>query len=726
MFQAPGYRCLVDGQLAEEVLVSSIRDPRRTAVKRILAISLALVIAPCCGSPEGHGFDRDAEDIMPTDTPYETDGVTGDVEEEDEPLGPCETDEDCDDGDPCTMDSCDTDYNVCLNEGIDADGDGFVAEQVDGTDCGGTDCNDANDEIFPGSIAVDCDGDMDCDGVDDAEEDRDGDGHLTDQCPGGDDCDDQDNLSFPGSRAVDCSDDDHDCNGHADSDNDGDGYARLEGCFGDDCDDEDPDVNTGATEETCDGKDTDCDGLMAVEEDRDGDGFANETCVAEGEEADCDDGDDNIYPGAVEVCDMIDQDCDGSWADGGADSDHDGGLDWRCGGNDCNDEDVTIYFGADEICVDGIDQDCDDIIDGPIRMPAVTHVAAAETWTYATSMAWSGSEWGLVWEDERYVFYDIRFARLDADGALVGSELVVTDTVTSTSDNPALTWTGSEYVVVWEDNRVNYDDVFAARISDVGALVSTETQITGGTDYCRGPDIVWSGSELGLVYHDDQFTGYYEIMFQRLDTDLSLIGSPVRVTDAPSYQSWDPAIAWSGSQYGLAWRDYRDGNRDVFFGVLDPDGSRVVADTKLSDPAGWAYTPDIVWASSKWAVSWQDDRNSYQYEVYLAFLDTAGTKIGSDIRVTNDSGESELPQLAWSGSEFAIHWADDRAYDWHSYAVLLDADGVKKGSDMQLTLTGAITNGQSIAWSGSAFGLTWYNHRSDIVGIYHDEISMCD
>ncbi|MBW2264191.1 MAG: putative metal-binding motif-containing protein, partial [Deltaproteobacteria bacterium] len=654
-------------------------------MKHIIGLALVLMIASACGEPRNDGFDRDAEDIVPTDSSFEGDVAATDPEDEDVPSGPCESDGDCEDGDPCTMDVCDTDYGICLHEDADRDGDGFVAEQVDGTDCGGTDCNDVDDEIFPGSIAVDCDGDMNCDGTDDDVEDRDGDGFVTDLCPGGDDCDDQDDRAFPGSRAVDCSDDDHDCNGNADEDNDGDGYVRYDDCYGDDCDDEDPDVNPGETELTCDGKDTDCDGLMAVEEDFDGDGYANEACVAPGEEVDCDDVDDNIHPGAVEVCDMIDQDCDGTWADAGADTDRDGGLDWRCGGNDCNDEDVTIYFGADEVCVDGIDQDCDGIVDGPIRMPAKTFVTDAQAWTYNTSMVWAGSQWGIAWEDSRVVFYDIRFARLDADGALVGTELTVTDTVTSTSRDPALSWTGSEFVVAWRDNRVNYDDIFAARISETGALSSTETQITGGTDYCRAPDLAWTGSELGLVWHDDRH-GSYEIYFQRLDPDLTEVGSEVRVTDAPSYYSWYPAIAWSGSHYGLAWRDYRDGNHDVFFTTLDPDGTKVVTDTAMTTSVGWAHTPDIVWAASKWAVSWQDDRHSWQWEVYLAFMDTAGIKIGSDVRVTNDTAESEVPQLAWSGSEFAIHWADNRATDWHSYAVLLDADGVKKGSDIQLTL----------------------------------------
>ena len=91
--------------------------------------------------------------------------------------------------------------------------------------------------------------------------------------------------------------------------------------------------------------------------------------------ADCNDNDDSVYPGALEICgDGIDQDCDGSdLACNCVDVDEDGYDAYdpaSCpSGNDCNDNDASINPGASEVCGDSVDNDCDDEVDegcGPV------------------------------------------------------------------------------------------------------------------------------------------------------------------------------------------------------------------------------------------------------------------------------------------------------------------------------------------------------------------------
>ncbi|MCG6947826.1 MAG: hypothetical protein LJE93_02775 [Acidobacteria bacterium] len=144
-------------------------------------------------------------------------------------------------------------------------------------------------------------------------------------------------------------------------DADGDGYNDAS-CGGTDCNDSDPSIHPGAEEICGDGIDQDCSGADLECPppcgDADGDGYNDASCGGN----DCNDSDPSIHPGAEDICgDGIDQDCSGADLDCGppcGDADGDGYEDAACGGTDCNDSDPLIHPGAAETCGDGVDQDC--------------------------------------------------------------------------------------------------------------------------------------------------------------------------------------------------------------------------------------------------------------------------------------------------------------------------------------------------------------------------------
>ena len=102
--------------------------------------------------------------------------------------------------------------------------------------------------------------------------------------------------------------------------------------------------------ELCDGLDNDCDGaLQETDDDNDGE---------RGCDGDCDDGDPLRYTGAPERCNGLDDDCDTVVPTNETDTDNDN---WRVCDDDCLDGNATVNPGADELC-DGLDTDCDTVI----------------------------------------------------------------------------------------------------------------------------------------------------------------------------------------------------------------------------------------------------------------------------------------------------------------------------------------------------------------------------
>ena len=169
----------------------------------------------------------------------------------------------------------------------------------------------------------------------------------------------------------------NDCTRSADPgfDSDMDGYFTAP--CGVDCDDSDSLVNPGAAE-LADGVDNNCDGIAdegTEAYDDDGDCRCESApCTGSIEAAcgtiaggDCDDNEINTFPGNTEdTGNLIDDNCNGLIDEDPDFQDVDGDG-FALAGGDCNDNNPTVYPGAVEIS-DGLDNDCDQIVDeGTVR-----------------------------------------------------------------------------------------------------------------------------------------------------------------------------------------------------------------------------------------------------------------------------------------------------------------------------------------------------------------------
>ncbi len=331
------------------------------------------------------------------------------------PAGYAVVDDDCNDGDATVHPGAD---ETC--DGVDEDCDGVVDDGA--IDIAVWYADGDGDGYGAGAAALACDAPT---------------GHVATDG----DCDDTVATTNPGATEL-CNGSDDDCNGTVDEDTaadaatwygdaDGDGYGastfttiscdQPAGYEADvsDCDDLDADVFPGAPE-SCDGTDEDCNGVIddnaydpsSFYADADSDGYGDASvalsdCTAPAgyvaDATDCDDAISTINPGARETCDGIDEDCDGSvdngvtvytwYADVDGDSYGDASITadgcaapggYLSNDDDCDDGDATINPLATETC-DGVDEDCDSVIDDGLAVYSWYADADGDTYGDATA-----------------------------------------------------------------------------------------------------------------------------------------------------------------------------------------------------------------------------------------------------------------------------------------------------------------------------------------------------
>lgn len=292
-----------------------------------------------------------------------------------------------------------------------------------------TDCDDSSAEIKPGQTEVCDEVDNDCDGLTDedvqtayymdSDEDTYGDtSTIVYACSlpenfsiNDNDCDDNSNAINPGASEICEGIVDENCSGSVDEGcectND-----ETESCGTTDvgeCEYGTRTCSDGlwgecegailAADEICDDKDNDCDGetdepssldALTWYADIDNDGYGDpldstKSCTMPvnyiNENSDCDDNMPSTHPGAAEICDEMDNDCDDEIDEGVQstfylDFDGDGYGDssstqlaceepegYASNSTDCNDSNALINPSVDEICEGSVDENCSNDID---------------------------------------------------------------------------------------------------------------------------------------------------------------------------------------------------------------------------------------------------------------------------------------------------------------------------------------------------------------------------
>lgn len=433
------------------------------------------------------------------------------------------------------------------------------------------------------------------------------------------------------------------------------------------------------TEDRCNPKTGTCE-YRRLTYDEDGDGhYAPRPGFAPGAPGacgdDCNDASALAYPGGVEKCDGVDNDCNGIVDDGAVYVPPPDKVVLLSTG-DKQAVGGGIAFGANVFgVVYGAEHDdgwqttftaFDELINVAVPPLAETHV---NTDSLAGPVVWNGAVFASAWEDRRDGDYEIYFNRFDQRGNKLGPDLRVTN-APGFSLRPDLLWDGAEFVTVWHDNRDDPDRgrIYGQRISADGSLIGDNVALTPlGTD-ADDVSIAQSESGFAIVFNERGDT-VRQLVFRTLSPDLSKVGDRVVVGESGAASS---ALAWSLDRYVVVWD-----TRDVYPGpsilgaTLAADGAVLLGERPVTAAAPFARSESIVPLGDRLLFAWAEDRDG-SYDLYTKMLGTDLTDRSAPQKATNASSDSLFPGLALGGTAgAAMVFEDNRSGAFEVYAMRL-------------------------------------------------------
>jgi Putative metal-binding motif len=420
--------------------------------------------------------------------------------------------------------------------------------------------------------------------------------------------------------------------------------------------------------------------------DADGDGITN--CAG-----DCDDADPGRAPNHAETCDGVDQDCDGRIDEGldcastcaapvvnGADlrvttapgTSTEPSLVWTgdlygIAWTDDRDGTYGIYFNR--------------LADSGARLGPDRRITPPGVMAVSPALVWTGSGFGLAWTDRRNGAPEIYFTRLAPDGSSVGQQVRVTPGAFAQS--PAITVAADGFGVVWAADYplVGGNDLFFWKLDPLGAPIGDARQVTNAPVVESAPRIAALPAGFGVAWNDSRVDpGNPEIFFAPLDADGNRSGPDQRISFGAG-TSEDVQLAATTDGFGAVWKDFRSGHAEVFAARLDPLGRPLSEVQVTSEDAYSSADPAIAWNGAQFRVAWADGRAGGS-DIYIAALDAFGLRVGPETRLSNHvSHTATLPSLAVAGSGAGVAWMDHRDGDFEIYMSRLGCHCVDEDGD---------------------------------------------
>ncbi len=336
------------------------------------------------------------------------------------------------------------------------------------------------------------------------------------------------------------------------------------------------------------------------------------------------------------------------------------------------------------------------------------------------SVAFDGTNYLVVWYDSRSGSNDIYCTRVAQNGNVLNPSGIAISTAANYQYFPDVSFDGTNYMVVWQDERSDTFDIYASRVAQNGVVLDPAgIPISTASDEQNRPSIDFDGTNYFIAWDDKRSGSEYDIYGTRVDTAGNVLNPAGIAISTAADAQYMPSVSFDGTNYLVAWYDHRDGaNYDIY-------GARVNQSGVVQEPSGISIanidvtqlTPAVISYSGQWLAVWRDNRNGNYTDIYGSRISASGTvNDPSGILISTSVQSQSMPAVAFDGTNYLVVWQEARngGLSTDIYGMRIDASGRQLNTDALAisTVSGGQKNPAVAFDNDSIYLVVWDDDRS--------------
>jgi len=194
-------------------------------------------------------------------------------------------------------------------------------------------------------------------------------------------------------------------------------------------------------------------------------------------------------------------------------------------------------------------------------------------------VGFAGGNYFVVWEDYRSdSSWDIYGTRVSPGGIVLNTDGIAISMASNQQERPAIDFDGTNYLVVWEDRNSGDVDIYGARVTPGGHVLDPDgIAICKAPRFQFSPAIAFDGTNYLIAWEDYRRSIYSDIFGTRLTPGGTVLDTAgIFLCNTSAYDKLDPAVAYDGTNFLVLWEDCCNSGKADIYGTRVTDSGALL------------------------------------------------------------------------------------------------------------------------------------------------------